>query len=350
MTALTQYQKLECPGLWRDAPSARMRDVVVSFGEATLVFSDPRSEVALSHWSLAAVRRSNPGKMPALYAPGDDANETLELDDLDMIAALATVEGAVAQARARPGRLRGAVLLAGTLAVVALVVLAMPGALYSHTARVLPAAKRAEIGQAALDDLIRLTGAPCTGASGRRALSAMAESLFGRSDTPILLVLPEGLHAGAHLPGGLLLLGQPLLADVDGPEAAAGAALVERARAAANDPLLPILHHAGLRATFQLLTSGELPDAALAGYGARLLRNAAPPASFAAELEGPDAAGPVEAVLLGAFAQAGVPSTPYARHVGGMPGLVSGDPFASATADPLMADGDWISLQDICAG
>src|SRR5690606_10694329 len=90
MTALTKYQKLECTGLWRDAPDAQRREVVVNFGEASLTMSDPRSELALSHWSLPAVERMNPGEMPALYAPGPEADETLELDDPDMIAALET--------------------------------------------------------------------------------------------------------------------------------------------------------------------------------------------------------------------------------------------------------------------
>lgn len=85
MTALKQYERLESIGLWRDDPEAQRREVLVRFGEATLVLSDPRSEVALSHWSLPAVERRNPGVLPALYAPGDDALETLEIDDTDMI-------------------------------------------------------------------------------------------------------------------------------------------------------------------------------------------------------------------------------------------------------------------------
>lgn len=338
MTALKQYQKLESPGLWRDTPDAQMRDVVVGFGHATLVFTDPRNETALSHWSLAAVRRTNPGMMPALYAPGDDSAETLELDDLDMIAALAEVQAAVQQQRPRPGRLRGTIVAVGTLLVIGLGAMFVPDALYSHTTRVVPAAKRAEIGQAALDDLIRLTGAPCANPAGRRALAAMAEGLFGPSDTPILLVLPEALSGASHLPGGVVLLGRALLTGADGPEVAAGAALVETARARAVDPLLAVLHHAGLAATFRLLTSGTLPTASVEGYGEVLLRSAPAPLDDQSVLE--------------AFRASGVPSTPYARSVDPtgetVLGLIEADPFAGAAPQPLMADGDWLSLQDIC--
>lgn len=65
-------------------PEARLRGVVVGLREATLVLSDPKTETALSQWSLPAVERLNPGKMPALYGVGDADSETLEIDDPDM--------------------------------------------------------------------------------------------------------------------------------------------------------------------------------------------------------------------------------------------------------------------------
>ena len=66
MTALTKYQRLECVGLWRLTASAQLREVVVGLRDTTLVLADPRTEMALSHWSLPAVERLNPGQMPAL--------------------------------------------------------------------------------------------------------------------------------------------------------------------------------------------------------------------------------------------------------------------------------------------
>lgn len=52
MTALEQYQRLEAAGTWRETRKAGLRDVIVSFGDATLILSDPRSETPLAHWSL----------------------------------------------------------------------------------------------------------------------------------------------------------------------------------------------------------------------------------------------------------------------------------------------------------
>ncbi|MFZ1345456.1 MAG: hypothetical protein WAS32_00905, partial [Tabrizicola sp.] len=88
MTALRKYQRLECGGLWRETPQDQRREVLVRFGDATLVLSDPKSGAAVSHWSLPAIERINKGQEPAIFAPGSDASESLELDDSDMIAAL----------------------------------------------------------------------------------------------------------------------------------------------------------------------------------------------------------------------------------------------------------------------
>ena len=119
MTALKKYLKLESPGLWRDAPQDQRRNVVVGFGTASLILSDPKTDLALSHWSLPAITRQNPGVLPAIYSTGPDATETLELDDQDMIDALETVQSALATRQPRPGRLRGTIVALLTLTLVA---------------------------------------------------------------------------------------------------------------------------------------------------------------------------------------------------------------------------------------
>ena len=125
----------------------------------------------------------------------------------------------------------------------------------------------------------------------------------------------------------------------DGPEVVSGFALAEAARAAASDPLVPLLRHAGLRATFTLLTTGQLDPAAIEGYGAELLLQR--PLTLAAE------------PLLEQFEVAGVPATPYARALDptgeAVLALIEADPFAKGTPGPILTDGDWISLQAICA-
>ena len=338
MTALKKYSRLESGGLWRDSPTAQRREVIVAFREATLVLSDPKSESALSHWSLPAIERLNPGELPALFAPGTEAIETLELDDRDMIAALETVRSALAGQRPKPGRLRGVLLGSGTVFVLALSAFWLPDALIKHTASVLPAATRAAIGQAALADVQRLTGSPCTTPLGSFALTALSDRLFGPHRAQIL-ILREGVAKATHLPGGTILIGRKIVEDEGGPEVLAGLALTERLRAEARDPILPVLKHAGLTATFRLLTSGVLPDSAVAGYGEVLLQDkgiAIP-----------------EAVVLARFGAAGVSTAPYAYALDptgeATIGLIEADPLAGLIPEPLMEDGEWVSLQDICS-
>ena len=338
MTALRKYQRLECGGLWRETPQDQRREVLVRFGDATLVLSDPKSGSAVSHWSLPAIERINKGQEPAIFAPGADASESLELDDPDMIAALGTVRQAVQAATARPGRLRG-VLLAGTAAAVVLAaVLWLPGALVRHTASVVPPAQRADIGQRALDDLIRVTGATCNNQLGLQALAALSERVFGPVDTPILYVLPEGVEQPLHLPGDVIILPRRLIEQANGPEAAAGAALVERLRMKAQDPIVPLLDYVGLRATFALLTTASLPDAALTGYGEVMLRSA--PVAL------PDA------TVLAAFEAAQIPATPYALAIDpegkSTAALAANDPYKGLAPSPLIPDESWVALQGIC--
>ena len=338
MTALKKYQKLESPGLWRDAPQDQRRNVVVSFGTASLILSDPKTDLALSHWSLPALERRNPGDLPAIYAPGHDAAETLELDDADMIAALETVQAALATRRPRPGRLRGTLIAAATLAVLGLGLFWLPEALIKHTAAVVPAAKRAEIGELALRDVIRLTGAPCSLPLGQKALAEMSERLFGPANTPILLAVRDGPSPALHLPGDVIVLSRSLFEAQNGPQAAAGAALVEQARSMARDPLIAVLEHAGLIATVRLLTTGDLPEGALNGYGEKMLNT--PSLDLA-----PD-------TLLASFANAGVPSTPFAQILAANTAeatfLKQNDPFAKTPPPALMPDEAWVSLQAIC--
>jgi hypothetical protein len=340
MTALKKYERLECPGLWRETPQDQRREVQVRFGEATLILIDPKSGTALSHWSLPAIERMNRGEEPPLYAPGTDSSESLELTDPDMVAALDQVRAAVKAATARPGRLRGLILAGTALVVVAGAAFWLPGALVTHTASVVPLALRAEIGQYALDDLARVTGAPCDNQLGLQALAGLADRVFGPVDTPILYVLPEGVDRPLHLPGDVIVLPRSLIESANGPEAAAGAALVERLRARADDPMIPVLNHAGLRATFQLLTTTELPVDALRGYGEVLLR--AEPTVL------PDAQ------LIAAFEAAQIPATPYAMAVDPeapqMTRLASDDPYKGLSPTPLIPDESWVALQGICGG
>ncbi|WBU52523.1 hypothetical protein [Paracoccus sp. SCSIO 75233] len=342
-TALKQFQRLEAQGNWRSAPGEAPREVIVSIGEATLILSDPKSDKPLTHWSLPAVERTNPGKMPAIYIPaavkGDQSHETLEIDDTLMIEAIDKVQTAIAARHSHPGRLRGSLTIAAFIAMLIAGIIWLPGALRDYAVRITPAAERSAIGTALLNRITAITGAPCRDPAAEATLIRLSRRIGLPGDTRIV-VLPE------HVPGAIMLPGQMLIADAaliqqqKEPEALAGHLLVAQLEAELNDPLRVVLEGAGLRQVMSLLTSGKLSDNALAGLEDALLRDADPH--------------PSDAELIAAFTDAQIPSTAYATTLddGGHTAatLTEADPFRTRPSPPVLSERDWNTLQQICVG
>lgn len=204
MTALKKYDRLEAPGIWCASPDAQRVNVVVSLGEAALTISD-QSDTALTHWSLAAVRRINPGKRPARFAPSEEVFEELEVDDDTMIDGIERVRKVVEKRRHQPGRLRGWVAAGVFLALLAGGIFWLPGAMRSYATQVVPAPTRAAIGQHILNRIGRVAGPQCNGILARSALEALGRRVIG-ADAPQLIILSSGVAAATHLPGNITLL------------------------------------------------------------------------------------------------------------------------------------------------
>ncbi|WP_071674071.1 hypothetical protein [Nioella nitratireducens] len=339
MTALSEYERLETTGLWRDTPDSQRREVVVSLGDATLVIYST-SETALSHWSLPAVKRLNPGKLPAFYAPDADADELLELTDPDMIEAIERVRTVIERRRPHPGRLRLWLGGALSLAVILICVVWLPSVLMRQTAVVLPTASRAAIGQRLLTEMATLTGRPCTAPAGLTSMRELATGLFGATAPPQVIVLPSTAQTTAHLPGNILVVNRSLVEDYEGPEVLAGFLLAEDLRRRAEDPILTLLHAAGVMPTIRLLTTGEIDEAHLRDHAAALLTT--PPA-------------PVDTTrLLARFEQAGLSSEPYAYAIDvsgeSVLEMIEADPMRGRLRAPLLSDQQWIALQELCDG
>ncbi|MFV2034613.1 MAG: hypothetical protein ACC631_05820 [Halocynthiibacter sp.] len=341
MTALEKYDRLESTGLWRAAPEAQRRDVIVSFGDATLVLSD-KNDSALTHWSLAAISRRNPGQRPALFSPDAEATETLELADETMIRAIEKVLASLARSQPKPGRMRLLIFLGSFAAVLALALFWLPGALVQQTASVVPDVTRARIGEQLLVSIRAQTGELCRTRLGERALNRLRMRLL--PETRALVVVRSAPVKSLHLPGGYIVLDQTLFTDGASPDVAAGYILAQALRASQSDPLVRLLEAVGPLSVFRLLTTGALPDYVLEAYAEQILGAPGP---------APDPA-PDDEALLARFAEAGVRSTPYAfaRDATGESTLrlIEADPYASTQPRIILGDEDWASLQEICAG
>ncbi|MDE9450975.1 hypothetical protein J3R80_10905 [Aliiroseovarius sp. Z3] len=336
MTALTKYQRLEAAGLWRGAPDAQRRDVIVSLGDATLTISDTH-DTALTHWSLPAVIRMNPSERPALFTPGEDATEELEINDDTMIRAIEKVRRVVERRRPHPGRLRHWITAGLFCLLLALCVFWMPGALRGYTVSVVPEPTRDAIGQRILNRIGRVAGQQCDGRNGQGALDRLKNRVLDGSTTRVI-VLSGGVQTATHLPGQITLLNRALIEDYEEPDVVAGFLLAEDMRRQNTDPMKALLEHAGLKATAQLLTTGDLPDSVIDNYAEDLLTAAPAVLSHAA--------------LLARFEKAGIRSTPYAYALD-LTGettleLIEADPVPLADATPLLTDANWVRLQGIC--
>ncbi|SHF19483.1 hypothetical protein SAMN05444273_104255 [Litoreibacter ascidiaceicola] len=337
MTALKEYDRLESTGIWRESPDAQRRDVLISFGDATLIIRD-KTDTALAHWSLPAIERLNPGARPALFRPGPDAGEELELEDGTLIDAIEKVRRTVARRRPHRGRLRLYIFTGLVAAIGALGFFWLPGALVRHTVTVVPESKRLAIGTALLGHMTRLTGDTCRSNLGTAALARLKARVLG-DGLRKAYVVPSGPEGALSLPGGLLLLNRMVVEDHDAADVAAGYMLAASEQARMIDPMELLLKEAGGAATLHLLTSGQIEDDVLRDYAETLL-STEPPALNTD-------------VLLDRFATAKVAASPYAYAVDvtgeSTIDLIEADPYRGIEAPRLISDGDWISLQEICA-
>ncbi|WP_224826404.1 hypothetical protein [Cognatishimia sp. MH4019] len=334
MTALNKYDRLESPGLWRATADAQRQDVVLSFGNATLVVSDKAGR-ALTHWSLPAIERINPGERPALFAPDTEQSETLEVADDTMIDALETVRKTILKRRPQPGRLRFAIFGGSIVFIGWLGLFWLPGALVAHANTVVPEVKRDQIGRDLTRHLTRITGRACSTALGDRALRRIAVRLGLPGDLRVVrATLPDTIG----LPGGDILINARVVEDHEDPDVLAGYLLAEQARIAAEPALEQMLAYAGPLTSFRLLTQGEVPEATLTGYAEHLL--AQTPAL------------PDSTALLTRFKEAGLRSTSFAYAVDPSGettlDLIEADPFPAGSEKISLSDQDWVSLQGIC--
>ncbi|WP_373354439.1 hypothetical protein [Pseudoroseicyclus sp. CXY001] len=337
VTALSQYQRLESGGLWRADSDAEEREVFVSFGDATLVIAAPDGR-PLAHWSLPAIERQNPGTRPALFTPGPDSGEVLQIEEALMIDAIERVRKVLARSRPRRGRLRYLGLGTFLAVLLAVVVFWLPGALQRQTLAVVPLAKRLEIGASLLGNLQRLAGASCRDPLGSQALITLQERLFSDGDGR-LVVLPEAPDFGIILPGRIVILSAEMIEASEEAAIPAGHALTAWIARQDDDPMEALLKDAGLGATLTLLTTGDLPPGAIEDHAAHLLVEP-PPAPPRAEL----AAGfEAEGLSFAAWAAA---VDPEGARFGTNPGPIP----ETLTRVPLLTDSDWIALKGICQG
>lgn len=258
MTVLEEYQRLEAEGVWRAAPDDQRLDVIVTIGEATITVNTPQGQ-ALTHWSLPAMRCLNPGKVPAVYCPGADATETLEIFDPEMNDAINRVLSAIEKMPGKKSWIRR-LYFVGLVSVMALgLSFWLPNAIANYTARLIPFELQKKISDDLLEETSRLAGSPCHSVGGDQALAALGERLFPGNE-PKLVVLPSTLKGTAKLPDGTFLISHMLVEDFETPDVLAGFLLLEENRSIQKDPFAQLLQASPFRASLAVLSTGNLRE------------------------------------------------------------------------------------------
>lgn len=339
MTALDKYERLEAEALWRQGPDKQHRDVIVSVGDSTLVITDSQGR-PLTHWSLAAIARSNPGKYPAVYHPEGDVEERLEFaeSEKDVVADIEKLRLVIDRRRPKPGRLRLMIVAFMFATFASLGVFWLPQAVKNYAMRVVPPVKQQEIGLKLLSLISEFTGKPCDSAMANNSLTVLTDkTLRGQS---ALYILPDGITQTAHLPGNIILISRELVEDYEDPDVAAGFILMEQLRSEKNDIFKNLLEYSGTLATFQLLTTGALKDEMLQKYSQHILLQ--PKQSIATSR------------VIARFQELNLRMSPYAfaLDVTGEQtlALIEADGLTTWTFEPSLSDADWVRLQNICGG
>jgi hypothetical protein len=334
MTALEQYERLESTGLWKETADDQRREVIVSFGDASLVLSD-HNENPLTHWSLAAVRKTGKNGSAVVFAPDGDTEEELEISDETMLRAIETIRARLRRGQPKPGRVRWIIGGGFAAIITALILFWFPAAIARYAASIVPDAVASQIGQRALTHVEAFSGSACSSPLGDEALRLLENRLIGTPSNRIF-VTDMGARLSSHLPGGIILINRKLVETYSEPEVAAGYILMERAIEDEHPPMLDLFSSIGTRNVVRFLTAGTISDKALHSYAE-------------ARVTGGSVA-PTQENLLALFEISALGTAAFARTLDDntqAEALIAGAVPANDQR-PLMRDREWLALQAIC--
>jgi len=350
MTALDQYQRLEAVALWRSSPDAEPREVIVAFGNATLTLMNMNEE-PWGHWSLAALEEISHGDHAMVLTPDPDQQETLSLDDRDMISAIRAVRGDAQKEIVERRRIKLLVPALTLLVVLITAIVMARDPLASYLTRRVDEVTWERVSIALASDWMQADSARycrinSTGAlrtSRGHPLLAQINTRLASGSTAIRPVLAR--YDGPpilSLPGSLVLLNAAAVDMAEQPEQIAGLLALAQARYNLTLSRHVVTQTLGLVGTMRLAASGTIPvsryDDVLAALVSAELRDA-----------GADAA------ALRLLTAAQLPSLPVSLLLNDynvprlrIETLQAGDSIGPGVYTPALDDADWLRLKAAC--
>ncbi|MEM7059022.1 MAG: M48 family metalloprotease [Pseudomonadota bacterium] len=245
MTALSDYAKLEAEAVFFDAQSGLSTEVVLSFGERSLVIM-ALDDRALAHWPLVTLR--SPSKRDdhsVKIAPDQGAEDYVSVRDTEMIRAIQTVCPNLYTAPTKPPRRRvPRRYLVGAL-IVLLAISAYLGfpAMLRHIIDDIAPEQERRLGMAMRSEMIKTLGTrnviwQCVDSEGLKAIEAITGRVAaGSEQLPQVSIIDLPIAGTLLLPGGEILIFRGLLDKTKTPEAMAGLLAHQMAHLETRDAL-----------------------------------------------------------------------------------------------------------------
>ena len=371
MTALPRYELLEAEGRYFDGETARPRDVVVKFGDASLIVLN-RTDVPITHWPLASLRKLGDGAGGMTLIPDHGSSERLMIDDDAMIDAITQVCPDLGRRAPVSRNRRRRALIWAVLALTSVYFLFfhIVPAISERMAELIPADAEVAMGEKVVDEIADFFSEDdeavfCAAPAGKAALAAMTARLEAGADVYLPLTVQVVKHKMVNafaLPGGQIVLFSGLLDAAETPEEVAGVLAHEIGHVAARDPTRLFLRTAGSAGLLGLLLGDFTGAGATVALAEALLHS-----SYRREAE---AAADVYATDM--LNSRGLPTAPFAdffmrleekegasakffSHLATHPDLSgraaktrAADRIGDAPFDPILTDQQWVALKGIC--
>lgn len=371
MTALEHYARLEAVARYGDSASAGTREVVVSFGERTLVVVG-MDDLPIAHWPLATLDVQHQGDGSVEIAPFDGGTERLLLDDPEMIEAIDVVapRPPPPPVEVPPPKRRWAWMTIFAFAAAVVYFLVVP-VVSGRVIDLIPVERENAIGLALQTQFMEGLETGGTRACEEPESHAVLEALVDRvSAAPgampeiALIVLDHPSVFALSLPGNHLILFRGMITAADTPEELAGLIAHEVHHLRNRDPMQKILDAASIQETIHHI-GGDILGEPVPETALTVLLNQPYPAEREtasdahAEAELGEAEVPVAryGAFLGRIARPASAPPPGPDYTAAHPDLTGrAAQFAQlATTDPgeftpVLSDRDWLVLQNICSG
>ncbi len=371
MTALAQYQLLEAEGRYFDGQTAAPREVIVKFGDASLMILDMQ-DTPITHWPLATLRSLGATGPGLSLIPDYGGDERLMVQDTQMIDAIRAVCPKLDKSEPVSGRrwsrIAGWTALAG--ASLYLIMFHLVPALSDQMAEMIPPDAEIAMGEKMTEEFASLLSRFeeqrfCSTPEGDRALGRMVARLEDSADLYLPLnvrVLDHKMINAFALPGGQVVLFRGLIDAADTPEEVAGVLAHEIGHVAHRDPTRLTLRSAGTAGLLGLMLGDFTGASVTVALSEALLQS-----GYRREAEAA-----ADDFANAALTNQGLPTKPFAGFflklsdkVGETPELLThlathpdlkGRAAKAEAADrigdqpftPALNDQDWVALQSIC--